>query len=162
MELRCLALSAVFLAAFPAAAADAGADAARVEFFETRIRPVLAEQCYSCHSASAKKLKANLLLDSPAGLLKGGELGPAVVPGDPDKSRLIDAIRYQNPDLQMPPKRKLTDQQVADLMARVKDGAHWPGGGTSEATAQAAEVVDLHKRKASHWAWQPVKPMRAA
>src|SRR5436190_23019387 len=91
------------------------------DFFERKIRPVLAEHCYKCHSASAEKLKGNLLLDSREGMLNGGESGkPAVVAGDPEKSRLIEAIRYTNDDLQMPPKKaggKLSEAQIADLIA---------------------------------------------
>ena len=98
------------------------------QFFETSIRPLLVERCYSCHSAGAKKLKADLYLDSRPGLLKGGESGPALVPGHPEQSRLIEAVRYANPDLQMPPKAKLSEQQVADLDEWVKRGAPWPDG----------------------------------
>src|SRR5437899_2304888 len=87
------------------AAATTSRDA--VEFFESKIRPVLVDKCYSCHSETAKKLKGDYKLDTPAGLLRGGESGsPAVVPGHPETSKLIEAIRYQNEDLQMPPKEK--------------------------------------------------------
>jgi mono/diheme cytochrome c family protein len=138
-----------------------GADEARVQFFETKVRPVLAEHCFACHSGQAKKLKANLLLDTPAGLLKGGDTGPSVVPGHPEQSRLIDAINYRNVDLQMPPKRKLTEQQIADLTAWVKMGAPWPNAPPAAATVPAGEGFDLEKRKASHWSWQPVRPVTA-
>src|SRR5688572_32804289 len=81
---------------------------ADAEFFESRIRPLLVERCYECHSAGAKKLKGGLRLDSREGALKGGETGPALVPGDPSKSRLIEAVRYENADLEMPPKDRLS------------------------------------------------------
>src|SRR6266704_6159246 len=87
------------------------------DFFEKRIRPILVEHCYKCHSAAAEKVKGELLLDSREGMLKGGESGkPAVVPGDAEKSRLIEAIRYRNEDLQMPPPKegKLSDERIAD------------------------------------------------
>ena len=84
----------------------AATDAAGVEFFEKKIRPVLVEHCYDCHSADAKKVKGGLLLDTREGSLKGGDNGPALVPGNPDKSLLIKAVRYTDPDLQMPPKNK--------------------------------------------------------
>src|ERR1700730_14985657 len=71
-------------------------DPAAIECFEARIRPVLVEHCYRCHSSTAKKLKGKLLLDSRAGILKGGESGPALVAGKPEKSRLIEAIHYTN------------------------------------------------------------------
>src|SRR5262245_42726823 len=85
------------------------------EFFEKKIRPVLAERCYECHSHDAKKLKAGLYLDSREGMLQGGDLGVALVLGEPEKSRIIEAIRYANPDLQMPPKQKLAETVVADF-----------------------------------------------
>src|SRR5687767_10597891 len=98
-----------------------------IEFFEKRIRPVLAEHCYECHSATSKKVKGELLLDTRESVLKGGENGPAIVPGDPEKSLLIKAVRYADADLQMPPKdKKLTSSQIADLEAWVKMGAPDP------------------------------------
>ena len=98
-----------------------------IEFFEKRIRPVLVERCYKCHSADSEKLKGRLRLDSRETLLQGGESGkPAVTPGDPAKSRLLEAVRYENPDLQMPPKAKLSAEQIADLARWVKLGAPWP------------------------------------
>src|SRR4051812_19564854 len=71
-----------------------------LEFFEKNIRPVLVGKCYKCHSSQSEKLKGDLLLDSPKGLLKGGSTGPAIVPFKPDESLLIKAIRYSDPDLQ--------------------------------------------------------------
>jgi hypothetical protein len=105
----------------------AGADANGIEFFEAKVRPVLAERCYQCHSASAKKLKAELRLDSKAGILKGGESGtPAVVPGNLGDSLLISAIHYEEGGLQMPPKARLPADQISDLEAWVKMGAPYP------------------------------------
>src|SRR5947208_16944470 len=75
-----------------------------IEFFESKIRPVLIDKCYQCHSEDSKKLKGDLKLDSAAGLLRGGESGsPSVVPGHPEKSKLIEAIEYKTDALQMPP-----------------------------------------------------------
>src|SRR6516164_8955296 len=74
-------------------------DSAGTEFFEKRVRPVLIERCYSCHSATAPKLKGGLRLDSLEAALKGGDSGPAVVAGEPQKSLLIEAVSYQNVDL---------------------------------------------------------------
>ena len=96
-----------------AASQGTAADPAGVEFFEQRIRPVLIEHCYGCHSAKAPKVKGGLTLDSRQNLLKGGDSGLAIVPGDVAKSRLIAAIKYTDIDLQMPPKSKLTDRQIA-------------------------------------------------
>src|SRR5436309_12698998 len=106
------------------------------EFFEKKIRPVLAEHCYKCHSASAEKLKGELLLDTREGMLRGGESGkPAVVPADAERSRLVEAIRYLNEDLQMPPKKsggKLSGEQIADFVSWVNMGAPDPRGGKAE------------------------------
>jgi len=122
---------------------------AQLDFFENRIRPVLANNCYKCHSTQSEKVKGGLLLDSRDGLLKGGENGPAIVPGNPDQSLLIKAIRYTDPDLQMPPKdKKLTDQQISDLTAWVKMGAPDPRTGSTG---------PKNDPNAKHWAWQPVK-----
>jgi hypothetical protein len=103
-------------------------DPAGIEFFEKKVRPVLADACYSCHSAKSAKLKGNLLLDSREGWLKGGDQGPALVPGDPDKSLLIRAVRHAEPEFKMPPKQKLSDAQIAALVAWVKMGAPAPAG----------------------------------
>jgi hypothetical protein len=98
----------------PTAAAEESAEAAGgVEFFEKRIRPVLVEHCYKCHSADAEKLQANLLLDSRDSARKGGETGPAVVPGEPDASLLLKALRYE--DFEMPPSGKLPATVIADF-----------------------------------------------
>src|SRR5207245_11172930 len=83
---------------------------AQTQFFETKIRPLFADNCYKCHSQQAEKVKGGLLLDTREGLLKGGENGPVIVPGHQEMSLLIKAVRYTDPDLQMPPKsKKLTD-----------------------------------------------------
>src|SRR4051794_15307892 len=84
----------------------------QTEFFENKIRPILANNCYKCHSHDSPKLKGGLSVESGETLLAGGEPGPAIVPGDPEKSLLIKAVRYTDPDLQMPPKdKKLSDAQ---------------------------------------------------
>ena len=96
---------------------------AQSDFFENKIRPILVNNCYKCHSQQAPKLKGGLSLDSRDGLLKGGDTGPAIVPGDPEKSLLIKAVRYTDPDLQMPPKdQKLPDAEIADLDDLGEDG----------------------------------------
>ncbi len=98
------------------------------EFFEKRIRPLLADHCYKCHSVDADKVKGGLLLDSRVSLLKGGDTGPGFVSGVPEKSLIVGAVGWKNEDLQMPPKKKLGEQQIADLTEWVKMGAPWPGG----------------------------------
>jgi len=123
---------------------------AQLDFFEAKIRPVLADSCYKCHSTLAEKVKGGLLLDSREALLKGGDSGLVLVPGDPESSLLIKAVRYTDPDLQMPKDKKLPDDQIADLVAWVKMGAPDP----RSATADQRKWTD---NKTNHWAWQPVR-----
>src|SRR5438034_442362 len=117
--MRSLLAMALLLPVGAAAPAQekATGDAEGIEFFEKKIRPVLAERCYECHSENAKKLKGSLRLDSKAAMLKGGDTGPSIVPGDPQKSLLVKAIRQKDEELKMPPKGKLTDVQIADFEA---------------------------------------------
>lgn len=143
------------LALLPATAA--AADPAGADFFETKVRPALVEYCFGCHSAKAAKLKGGLRLDTRAGLLKGGDAGPVVVPGDTGKSRLVAAINYKDVDLQMPPKGKLPDAVILNLTAWVKMGAPWPDTAATHATG-SPKAFDLQRRKTEHWAWRPVRP----
>ncbi|HXJ74671.1 MAG TPA: c-type cytochrome domain-containing protein, partial [Candidatus Dormibacteraeota bacterium] len=117
----------------PACASELTADLA---FFENRIRPLLAEQCFSCHGPD--KQKGKLRLDSREAMLAGGEHGPALVPGQPEESKLIEAVRSTNADLQMPPKEPLGSRQVSDLVRWISLGAPWPetpAGATNVARA---------------------------
>src|SRR5205807_1570091 len=100
--------------------------AEQVKFFEAKIRPVLVDQCYSCHSAKAEKLKGGLALDTRDGLRAGGDSGASIVPGSPDKSLLVRALRHTDKDLKMPPKEKLPDAGIADLERGVAWGAPDP------------------------------------
>jgi len=129
------------------------AAAARAEdtsLFENKIRPILVEHCYECHSAD-KKQKGNLLLDTKESTLKGGDTGPALVPGDPAKSLLIQAVKWQG-ELEMPPKKKLSDAQIADLEVWVKAGAPDPRSGPRTLTKIEQHLEDAKK----HWSLQPV------
>jgi hypothetical protein len=117
------------------------------EFFEARVRPVLAEHCWSCHGPA--KQRTGLRLDSRAALLRGGDHGPAVVPGDPDNSLLVKAVRRAG-DVKMPPKTPLPSAAVEALAAWVKMGAPWPQG-----RAAAGPVADDAWKR--HWAFQPVR-----
>ncbi|MDB5301960.1 MAG: Planctomycete cytochrome [Phycisphaerales bacterium] len=123
-----------------------------IEFFEAKVRPLLADRCYTCHSAKAEKLQAEFRLDSRAGLLIGGKSKkPAIVPGDPDNSPLVRAVRWSDPDFQMPPKHKLDDAQIADLVQWIKQGAPDP-----RADAPAVAAVDCGPITASKfWCFQP-------
>ncbi len=140
------------LAVAVAQPAHAATDAAGVEFFERHVRPVLVESCYGCHSPKAEKgIKGGLVLDTKDGLLKGGDTGPALIPGDPEKSLLIKAVRYHDENLQMPPKgKRLPEAQVEALVAWVKMGAPDPRTGQ-------ANLVDPKALASKHWAFQPVR-----
>jgi hypothetical protein len=131
------------------------ADREGLDFFEKKIRPVLVDRCYSCHSADAKKLKGALLVDSRDGLLKGGDTGPSVVPGDPGKSLLIKAIGYKDEDLKMPPKGRLAPEVVADFAAWVKRGAPDPRSKGVVAAPAKKEISIEAGRK--YWAFQPIR-----
>jgi hypothetical protein len=124
-----------------------------VDFFEKKIRPLLVEHCHQCHSAAHKKKRGDLWLDSRANMLKGGESGPAIVPGAPDKSLLIKAIKFDDPDLKMPKNGKLNEGQIADLIAWVQMGAPWPDDGTKTVVAKKFDL----KQRAKHWSLQPIK-----
>jgi cytochrome c553 len=132
------------------------ADAAGIEFFEKRIRPLLAENCYQCHGP--ERQRAGLLLNSFDAILKGGDRGPPIVPGKPDQSLLIRAIHYTDDDLRMPPKGKLKEEQIADLVAWVKRGAPGPAASTLPTAAGPAEEFNLAQRR-QHWAYQPARPV---
>jgi hypothetical protein len=122
------------------------------DFFEKQIRPVLVQHCYQCHSAEAKKVKGGLLLDTRDGIRKGGETGPAVVPGKIDKSLLIQAIRYGG-ELKMPPKGKLPDAAIADFEKWVAMGAPDP---REKRAASKAEPYNFDEAR-KHWAYQPIR-----
>lgn len=109
--------------ALPAAAVSAEEDLA---FFESKIRPLLAERCYECHSARASKVKGGLLLDSREGVQKGGDSGPVLVQGEPGKSLLMKVLSYRDSDLQMPPEGKLADSEIALLREWIERGAPDP------------------------------------
>jgi len=145
----------VLLASALAWAGDEAAPTpAELEFFERRVRPILAENCYKCHGP--QKQKSGLRVDSRARLLAGGESGPAVVPMRPDESELIKAIRYEADGFQMPPSAKLADEQIATLTEWVKMGAPWPGGTSDPETRPGQQPFNLAER-ARHWSFQPVR-----
>lgn len=130
------------------------------EFFEQKIRPILAEHCYECHSATSKKLKGGLRADSRATLLQGGDTGPAIEPGKPETSLLIAAMAHRDKDLAMPPRKpKLPDVVVADFVRWVQAGAVWPGDEAAAAPVKA-DGFDLAERKQRlPWIWQtPQRP----
>jgi hypothetical protein len=147
---RLLLLAGVLLAAPLAVAADPG-----VEFFEKKVRPVLVEHCYACHSQQAGKNKGGLRLDTREALRKGGDTGPAVLPGQPERSLLLKAVRWTDAALKMPPKGKLPDAVAADLEAWVRMGA--PDPRDQAATTTAAAWEDVLKARRAWWSLQPAR-----
>jgi cytochrome c553 len=127
--------------------ADDREGAAR-EFFELKIRPVLTARCATCHGK--QKASSNLRVDSRDAMLKGGDIGPAVVPGDPEKSLLLEAVSHAG-DIKMPPNGKLSDAEIADFAKWIQEGAVWPSG--------KAGTAGLLADGANHWAFQPLTPV---
>ncbi|HEX5442405.1 MAG TPA: PSD1 and planctomycete cytochrome C domain-containing protein [Pirellulales bacterium] len=153
---RCIHL-ALFAVAIQAGAWLARADEApprgeatpeQIEFFEKQVRPLLAEHCFKCHGP--KQQKSGLRVDHVSGLLTGGDSGPALVPGKPDDSLLIDAVRYNS--LEMPPDGKLSDAQIEVLARWVAIGAPWPA--TETAPAAGGAISDEDRQ---WWAFQPLR-----
>jgi hypothetical protein len=151
--MRCCVLFAgglIVALALSAGAAEPSTE--QVEFFEKRVRPVLVEHCHKCHGP--KDTKGGLRLDSRAAMMRGGDTGPAIVPGDPSDSLLIDAVRYDPDGYQMPPTGKLPADAIAALTEWVRQGAVWPAG--DEPAAGGPQEFDLAAR-AQHWSFQPVQ-----
>ena len=132
------------------------ADEAGIDFFEKKIRPLLVEHCDECHSTNSKKLGGNLLLDSRDGVMKGGDSGAAVEPGQPDKSLLIKAIRYTDDSVKMPPKGRLPAAAIADLETWVKLGAPDPRD-KPPAAKVAASWEEILRTRRDWWSLHPVR-----
>ena len=147
MRLTAVGLSMVSLAATVGAQSP--------DFFELKIRPVLATNCYACHANSAL---GGLRLDSREAMLKGGKRGPAITPGDAEKSLLIQAVRQTDENLKMPQGGKLKDSEIADLAAWVKAGAVWPASAAplTTSTKSGGKYVIAPERRA-FWSLQPLK-----
>ena len=128
--------------------------AEQLEFFERNVRPLLVDNCHSCHSLAAQENQGGLLLDSRAAILKGGDSGEAIVPGKPQESLLIGAVNYE--DYEMPPKGQLSEDQIAILTKWIQTGAAWPAE-SEIANGAALEEFDLEARRKDHWVWQPVQ-----
>ena len=125
-----------------------------MDFFETRIRPILAANCFSCHTNS--KL-GGLQLDSRTAALKGGKSGPAIVPGKPEESLLIRAVLQQDAKLKMPMGSRLKDQEIADLTSWVKIGAPWPESSAPQQPASTGTKYVIKPEQRAFWAFQPVR-----
>ena len=127
-----------------------------IAFFEKSIRPVLVDHCYKCHSVEAGKSKGGLLLDSKAGLMRGGDSGPSVVPGNPEQSLLLAAINHSDPDLEMPPKKdKLSEKTISDFRTWIKNGAADP----RESTGTLANKPPVSVEEGRNF-WSFKKPVR--
>jgi hypothetical protein len=130
-----------------AATGNVGSNSSSGEFFESRVRPILAESCLKCHGPA--KQFSGLRLDSREAMLKGGDNGPALIPGDPVGSTIVQAVTYEHEEIRMPPEGRLGDSAVATLRQWVKEGAFWPD------TSRIAAENDDDAAKA-HWAFQPL------
>ncbi len=157
---RCtLIMLAALVSALWGTRVSLGEDAKERAFFESRIRPVLVKHCYECHSATAKEIKGNLRVDSAAGLLDGGDSGPALVAGKPEESLLMEALRYES--FEMPPAGRLPKKIIDDFERWIKTGAYDPRTETPAAEPKAApRTIDIEAGK-KFWAFQPVKRAEA-
>jgi mono/diheme cytochrome c family protein len=128
-------------------------DSEDAKFFESRVRPLLLESCGKCHGA--EKHRGGLRLDSRAGLLRGGDNGPAILPGKPDESLLIKAVRYEGPE--MPPKKRLKPDDVVALVRWVRTGAVWPGSENVRPAPPAGEGLRVSDDDRRFWAFRPLQ-----
>lgn len=151
-------LLAVLIAATAVTAQLAQRDATHEQQrFETEVRPLLARRCFSCHGSD--KQRSELRLDHLTYALHGGARGAALVPGHPEASRLVTAIGYEDVDLQMPPKKRLDDAEIAILTEWIARGAFWPDEPVPEPAHAADAAFDLDERRRTHWAWrEPQRP----
>ena len=136
-----------------AAAQAADSSGPGLDHFEKKVRPLLAQHCYQCHSARAATVFGELRLDSAAALERGGRSGPVVVPGDPESSRLVLAVRHEPGLIAMPPAGRLSDSQINDLAEWVRMGAPWPQRERGELAIDAQDAAAA----ATHWAWLPLR-----
>lgn len=149
---RCLPLLSLLLTVL---AADAGVqaddDPQLLQFFEQKIRPVLVQHCYKCHSAKSSQVRGGLLVDSRAGLLRGGDSGPAVVPGDVQAGQLLAALRHET--VEMPPDRRLPDSVIEDFQSWIRAGAVDPRAGE---VSEARQQIDIEQGR-QFWSFRPVQ-----
>ncbi len=146
------------LYALPATADDASPKptAEQIRFFESKVRPVLVENCYKCHGP--EKQKGGLRLDSRSALLSGGDSGAVVTVGKPEESLLIAAIKHEEDGPKMPPSKKLDAPHVSAITEWVKMGAPWPGESTgAPAVAKKHAGMEITDKDRQHWAFRPVR-----
>jgi hypothetical protein len=127
----------------------------QIEFYQQKVQPILADNCFKCHSHQAEKIKGSLVIDSREGLLQGGDTGPAAQPGEPDASLLIKAVRRLDENLQMPPKKTLAEEQIALLAEWIKMGAPYPETGVLAPNLAKGRRATTQDR--GWWSFQPVR-----
>ncbi len=127
----------------------------QLAFFESRIRPLLIDNCYACHSQDADEPGGSLLLDSRAGVIRGGFNGPLMIPGDPDSSLMMQAVRQVKADLKMPPEGRLTEEQIADLESWIRMKAPDPRSEDTVAAVRAKTAIDWNKAR-GFWSLKPI------
>ena len=152
-EMQDMSMKGAAMSAPAGKPAEEKMDPAGLEFFEKNIRPILTDRCYKCHSAAESTSKGGLVLDSRAGMLAGGDQGPAVVPRNAKKSLLIVSVHQNDPDLSMPPRKagpKLTDEQIKLLEQWIAMGAPAPVG------SGAVKLTGLSQKARDHWAFKAV------
>ncbi len=154
MSIRCFRRAVLYVLChvmwLPAATSEPTNE--QLDFFESRIRPVLVEHCYACHSAEAEEPQAGLRLDLRSGWAQGGDSGPAIQPQDPDGSLLLKAIRYEDDASPMPPERKLPDAVVQDFAQWIRDGAADPR--TDDASSSPSKDTPSTSLAEDHWAFR--------
>ncbi len=161
VQLRILATIFVTLIVAASASAQSARDEdALLDFFEKKVRPVLVDNCYNCHSANTNS-KGGLRVDDRNGLINGGGRGAAIVPGQPEKSLLLEAVRHAHEKVKMPPApaKRLNDEQIADLSKWIKDGAAWPKPRVPASITRPNPKYDQLRKE--HWAWQPLRNVKA-
>jgi hypothetical protein len=129
----------------------------QIEFVRSKVIPILESRCYECHG-SQETVEAELHVNSRKALLKGGESGAAIEPGEPDRSLIIQAVRYET--FQMPPRSKMPDEEIEILVKWIKEGAHWPEDLESAAAPVKRAEFPLKERMQAHWAWKKIEPQK--
>jgi hypothetical protein len=158
-RLKIILLAIVSIVSFHSSARGDDTAPGGIEFFEKKVRPLLVDNCYNCHSANTNA-KGGLRVDDRNGLLQGGNSGAAVVAGHPEKSLLIKAVSYNDDDLRMPPKKQLSTEQVAVLAQWIKGGAAWPAVNVPIALGKPNPKYETLRK--DHWAWQPIREVKGA
>ena len=129
-------------------------DDEQIEFFESKVRPILVERCFECHGPDSKPIEGSFSVGSRKAIVSGGDTGAGIVPGDAKNSLLIDAVNYGDV-YEMPPDTKLPDEEISILTKWVNMGAPWPS--KTDVEIKTSEELDIQKRKSEHWCWQPIR-----